>query len=111
MIMIIILMALPTTTSTTSPGNLKNIKIGENTEKSPGDLVRLAVTLNLVKAHQQRWFEKYARNNNNNNNNIGWKENSQERNGISLIAAENNALRTNYIKTKMIILNRIANVV
>ena len=47
------------------------ITIGQNTEKSPGDLRRLAVTKTPVKDHQLRLIfkEKLARNNDNNNNN------------------------------------------
>ena len=32
--------------------NYSIVKIGQNTEKSPGDLRRLAVTQNLLKEHQ-----------------------------------------------------------
>ena len=46
------------------------IENGQNTEKSPGDLRRLAVTLSPVKDHQLTLMWKTLMNNNNNNNNI-----------------------------------------
>ena len=70
--------------------NYSNYKTGRNTEKSPGDLRRLAVTDILT--INKRWWEKlsneYKDNNNNNNN----KESK---------AAQNNAISTHYIKTRI----------
>ena len=53
-------------------GRVDTIKtIGQNTEKSPGDLRRVAVTQTPVKDHQLKlmWKARKGVNNNNNNNN------------------------------------------
>ena len=52
---------------------------GQNTEKSPGDLRRLAVTKTPVKNHQRKTDVKNSQgvNNNNNNNNNNDKNNNR----------------------------------
>ena len=50
-------------------GDYSFIKIDQNSEKSPGDLRRLAVTQTPVRNHQLMLMRKTNNNNNNNNNN------------------------------------------
>ena len=51
--------------------NYNIIENGQNTEKSPGDLSRLAITQSPVEDHQLMlmWKNNYNNNNSNNNNN------------------------------------------
>ena len=64
------------------------IENGQNTEKSPGDLKRLAVTQSPVKDHQLTLMWKTLMSNNNNNNDNIFKRKTES----LLIATQENAI-------------------
>ena len=79
------------------------VEIGQNTEKSPGDVMRLTVPQNPVKDHQLTLVWKTLKN---------WKKikntrtcllnwNVKEITESLLIATKNNVIRTNYVKAKI----------
>ena len=98
-------------------------EIGQKTEKSSGELKRIAATQTLEKKHQLTWVWKTCKqsnndNYNNNENNGHFKRQTNEfshekfwkwlRKGnlvreteSLLIAAQNNAIRTDYIKASI----------
>ena len=77
----------------TTDGGCSNdsiVEIGQNTEKSPGDLRRLAVTQTPVENHQLTLMCQTLKDNNNNNNNNNNNDNNN-----------NNAIRTDHIKARI----------
>ena len=92
------------------------LRSSRSTEKSPGDLRKLAVTKSLVKHHQRTlvWrthteWNKRLINNISHEKTWTWlrKGNFKRETESLQIAAQNNAVRTNHIKARH---NRIANV-
>ena len=103
------------------PPNDSITENGQNTQKSPGDLRRLAVTQTPVKkkSSNSRVKNSIGVNNNNNNNNNGrfkglinnishkktwtWlRKRNLKRETVSLqIAAQDSAIRTNHIKARI----------
>ena len=62
--------------------NYSIVKIGQNTEKSPGDLRRLVVTQTPVKDHQLTLVSKTRKENNNNNNTDNNNDNNNNNNSL-----------------------------
>ena len=72
--------------------NYSIVEIGQNTKKSPGDLRRLVVTQTLVKDRQLTLMWKILKVQNN--------KKKKETESL-LIAAQDNAIRTNYVNARI----------